>query len=142
MAIAYITPLFRWLKDAPPGTYPSSNQKKLWWCSCGGGVMVFCAVIFAGVWCGGGGVLAVVFLWWCGGVFVGVWWCFCGIFVVVFLCFCGGVFVCFFWSGVDFRRSTEKLCKECWQHWCKKMSGIKVLLTLLISTLASIISFI
>ena len=28
MAIAYITPLFRWLKGAPPGTYPSSNQQK------------------------------------------------------------------------------------------------------------------
>ena len=41
----------------------------------------------------GGGVLAVVFLWWCGGVFVAVWWC-GGVFVVVFLwwCFCGGVF--------------------------------------------------
>ena len=38
---------------------------------------------------------------WCG--------CFC-VFVLVFLCFCGGVF---FWSGVDFRRITEKLCKEC-----------------------------
>ena len=47
--------------------------------------MVFCAVIFAGVWCGGGGVLAVVFLWGCGGVFVVfLWWCFC-VFVVVFL---------------------------------------------------------
>ena len=62
--------------------------------------MVFCAVIFAGVWCVVVVVvLAVVFLWWCGGVFVGVWWCFCGIFVVVFLCFCGGVFVCFLIRG-------------------------------------------
>ena len=26
--------------------------------------------------CGGGGVLVVVFLWWCGGVFVFLWWCF------------------------------------------------------------------
>ena len=35
--------------------------------------------------CGGGGVLAVAFLWWCGGVFVAVWWCFCGgVFVAVF----------------------------------------------------------
>ena len=39
---------------------------------------------------------------------------------MVFLCFCGGVFVflrwcfcMFFWSRVDFRRITEKLCKEC-----------------------------
>ena len=45
--------------------------------------------------------------------------CFCGgggggggVFEV-FLCFCDGVFVCFFWSRVDFRRITEKLCKEC-----------------------------
>ena len=81
-------------------------------------------------WCGGvfvvtGGV--VVFLWWClcDGVFVLVWWCFCG--GVLCLCFCGGggggvfeVFLCFwdcvfvfFLSRVDFRRITEKLCKEC-----------------------------
>ena len=39
----------------------------------------------------GGGVLAVVFLWRCGGVVVFLWWCFCGgdfvavFFVVVFL---------------------------------------------------------
>ena len=42
--------------------------------------------------------------------------CFCGggdgVFEV-FLCFCDGVFVCFFCSRVDFRRITEKLCKEC-----------------------------
>ena len=43
--------------------------------------------------------------------------CFCGgggggVFEV-FLCFCDGVFVCFFLSRVDFRRITEKLCKEC-----------------------------
>ena len=45
----------------------------LWGCFYGG-VVEFC----------GGGVLAVVFLWWCGGVFVAVWWC-GGVFVVVFL---------------------------------------------------------
>ena len=41
--------------------------------------------------------------------------CFCGGggVVEVFLCFCDGVFVCFFLSRVDFRRITEKLCKEC-----------------------------
>ena len=54
----------------------------VWWCFCGGGV------------------LAVVFLWWCGGVFVAVWWCggvFCGgVFVVMFLCWCGVVFVAVF----------------------------------------------
>ena len=40
--------------------------------------------------------------------------CFCGGggVVEVFLCFCDGVFV-FFLSRVDFRRITEKLCKEC-----------------------------
>ena len=33
----------------------------------------------------GGGVLAVVFLWWCGGVVAFLWWCFCGgVFVAVF----------------------------------------------------------
>ena len=64
----------------------------------------------------------VVFVWWCcGGVFVFVWWC--------FFLFCGGVF-------------TEELCKERWQHWCKKISGIKVLPTLLIFTITSNISFI
>ena len=134
----------------------------LWWCS---GVFVVVRWCFCGGvvvflwWCGGvfcGGV--AVFLWWCGGVFVVVWWCFCGgvvvflwwcfcgvfvvvwwcggVFVVVWWCFCGGAFVCFL-SGVDFHRIPEKLCKECWQHWCKKMSGIKVLHTLLISTLTS-----
>ena len=104
------------------------------WCSCGGVFLVvwcstgvvlewcFCGGVFLVVWwCGGvfvvtGGV--VVFLWWClfGGVFVLVWWCFCGggggVFEVL-LCFCDGVFVCFFLSRVDFRRITEKLCKEC-----------------------------
>ena len=48
----------------------------------------------------------VVLVWWCfcGGVVAFLWWC---------LCFCGGAFVCFVLSGVDFRRITEKLCKEC-----------------------------
>ena len=65
-----------------------------------------------------GGV--VVFLWWClcGGVFVLVWWCSCGVFVVVVVflrCFCVFVmvFLYVFLSRVDFRRITEKLCKEC-----------------------------
>ena len=44
----------------------------------------------------GGGVLAVVFLWWCGGVFVAVWWC--GVFL--WWCFCGGVFVAVFFVVV------------------------------------------
>ena len=71
--------------------------------------------------------------------------------VCVCVCVCFSVCVCvyvvfcvwgkfsrmFFMSGVDFCRITE-----CWQHWCKKMSGIKVLLILLISTLTSNISFI
>ena len=63
-----------------------------------------------------GGV--VVFVWWCFcfGVVVFLCLCFCGggggVFEV-FLCFCDGVFVSFFWSRVDFRRITEKLCKEC-----------------------------
>ena len=118
----------------------------LWWCFCGG-VVVFLW------WCLCGGVFVVLFLWWClvwcggvlcGGVFVVVW-CFCGgVLVVVWWCFCGGVFVglvCW-WCGVDFGRIAEKLWKECWQHWCKKMFGIKVFLTLLISTLTSNISFI
>ena len=41
-------------------------------------------------WCFCGGVLAVVFLWWCGGVFVVVFsYCLCGaVFVVVFLWLC------------------------------------------------------
>ena len=53
-----------------------------------------------------------------GGVFVVVFLCLCfcggggGVFEV-FLCFCDGVFVCFFCLRVDFRRITEKLCKEC-----------------------------
>ena len=49
----------------------------LWWCFCGGGgvlVMVFLWVMFLS-WCSCGGVFVVVFLWWCfcGGVFVVVW---------------------------------------------------------------------
>ena len=119
-----------------------------------GGVVVFlfCVMVFLW-WC---------FLFWCGGVFVVVFLCLCfcgggGVFVVTWWCFCGGVFVMFLWwcfcvfvvvflyvflSRVDFYRITEKLCKECWLHWCKKMSGIKVLLALLLSTLTSNISFI
>ena len=34
-------------------------------------------------------------------------------------------------------RITEKICKERWQHWCTKISGVKVLPTLLISTITS-----
>ena len=45
----------------------------------------------------GGGVLAVVFLWWCGGVVVFLWRC-GG--VVVFLWWCGGVFVAVFFVVV------------------------------------------
>ena len=47
----------------------------------------------------GGGVLAVVFLWWCGGVFVAVWWC-GGVVVFLWWCFCGGVFVAVFFVVV------------------------------------------
>ena len=61
--------------------------------------------------------------------------------VNVCLCVAGVGLVCW-WCGVDFGRIAEKLWKECWQHWCKKMFGIKVFLTLLISTLTSNISFI
>ena len=39
-------------------------------------------------------------------------------------------------------RITEKICKERWQHWCTKISGVKVLPTLLISTITSNMSFI
>ena len=52
----------------------------------------------------------------------------------VCLCLCVSVLVC--WC------LAEKLWKECWQHWCKKMSGIEVFLTVLISKLTSNISFI
>ena len=53
---------------------------------CGGVLLVFVWLCFCG------GVLAVLFLWWCGGV--GLLWCFCGgvvVGVVVFLwsCRCG-----------------------------------------------------
>ena len=80
----------------------------LWWCFCGG-VLV---VVFL-CWCGG--VFLVVFLWWCfcGGVFVVVflrwclvvvflWWCSCRcvcVLVFVWWCFCGGVFVLVFLWG-------------------------------------------
>ena len=70
----------------------------VWWCSCVGGggvggVVVFlrCGVFVVFLWCFYGGVLVVVFLWWCfvvvflwRGVFVVVWWCFCGGGVVMF----------------------------------------------------------
>ena len=56
--------------------------------------------------------------------------------VCVSVCVAGVGLVCW-WCGV-----AEKLWEECWQHWCKKMSGIKVFLTLLVSTLTSNISFI
>ena len=39
-------------------------------------------------------------------------------------------------------RITEKICKERWQHWCTKISGVNVLPTLLISTITSNMSFI
>ena len=46
----------------------------LFWCFCGGVVVLLCFC---------GGVFVVV--WWCFCVFVVVfWWCFCGVFVVVF----------------------------------------------------------
>ena len=68
----------------------------LWWCFCFG-VLVFLCLCFCGGGGGGGGG---------GGVFVVfLWRCFC-VFVLVFL-------YVFFWSRVDFRRITEKLCKEC-----------------------------
>ena len=66
----------------------------------------------------------------------------CVVCVCVLVCLCVCVLVCW-WCGIDFGRiAAEKLWKECWQHWCKKKFGIKVLLTLLISTLTSDISFI
>ena len=70
----------------------------VWWCLCGV-VLVF--LWCCGVFCGGGFVGVVVFVWWCffAGVVVFLWWCFCaGVFVLVFfwLCFCGGVFVLVF----------------------------------------------
>ena len=97
----------------------------------------------------------------CGGVFVLVWWCFCAcvfvVVVVVFLwwCFCGGAVV-FLWCFCVFvvvflyvffvkgRLSSHyrEVMHRVLTTLCKKMSGIKVLLTLLISTLTSNISFI
>ena len=62
----------------------------LWWCFCGGVVVFLC-------WCGS--VFVEVFLWWCscGGVFVLVWWCFCvGVVMFLWWCFCGGVLVVVF----------------------------------------------
>ena len=63
--------------------------------------------------------------------------CVCSVYVCVCVCvYVCVVCVCVCWCVA------KKLWKECWQHWCKKMSGIKILLTLLISTLTSNISFI
>ena len=73
------------------------------------------------------------------------WLSVCVCVLCMFVCVSMCVFVCVLvcWcDGVDFGRIAENLWKECWQLWCKKMSGIKVLLTLLISTLTSNISFI
>ena len=89
---------------------------------CGGVFGVTGGVVVFLFWCGG--VLVVVFVWWCCcfGVVVFLWWRFCAcvfvVVVVVFLWWCFYVFVvvffvCFFLSRVDFRRITEKLCKEC-----------------------------
>ena len=79
----------------------------LWWCSCGG-------------------VLVVVFLWWCcgggvgfcGGVVVFLWWC--GVLAVVVLfflrCFCGGVV--FLWLSSNIAQSSTEVmavCKDCHQ---------------------------
>ena len=90
-----------------------------------------------------GGVLVVVFVWWCFcfGVVVFLWWCFCACVFVVFLCFCGGVFVCLFCQGSTFVALPRSYAKSVDNTGVKKMCGIKVLLTLLISTLTSNISF-
>ena len=94
-------------------------------------VVLCCVVVFLWWRLSGGVCVVVVFLSWrlSGGVCV----------VVLFLCLCGGVFFC---GGVLLYRITEKLCKERWQYWCNKIFGTKVLLTLLISTITSNISFI
>ena len=94
----------------------------VWWCFCGGVFVVvwwcFCDGVFV--------VVFVVFLWWCGAVFVVVFLCFCGgVFVFLWWYFCAFVVMFFLVLGVDFCRITEKFCKECWQHWCKKMFGLK-----------------
>ena len=65
--------------------------------------------------------------------------------VVLFLCFCGGAFVCFLLgqgSTLTFVALPRSYAKSVDNTGVKKMSGIKVLLTLLISTLTSNISFI
>ena len=108
----------------------------LWWCFCGGVLVVvflcWCGGVFVVVslwWCLCGGAFVVVFLWWCfcGGVFalvflrwcfcggvsvvVFLWWCFCGVVAVVFLwwCFCGGVLVVvFLWWCTKYYSSTTK----------------------------------
>ena len=80
----------------------------LWWCFSGGVFVVTGGVVVFLFWCGG--VLVVVFVWWCFcfGVVVFLCLCFCGVFVFLWWCFC-----MFILSRVDFRRITEKLCKEC-----------------------------
>ena len=74
----------------------------LWW---RGGVLVvvflwwcFCGGVFGVVFCGGVFVVVFLSLCLCGGVFVVVflWWCFC-VGVVVFLCWCGVLVVVFLW---------------------------------------------
>ena len=54
-----------------------------WWC---GGVFLWwwCGCVFVVVWwCFCGGDMVVFLWWWCF-----LWWCFCGVFVLVWWCFC------------------------------------------------------
>ena len=109
----------------------------LWWCFCcrcfcGG---VFVVVFLLSVFCGGVfvvGVFVVVFLWWCGGVCFGG-----GVFVFLWRCSCGGVFC----QGSTFVALPRSYAK-CVDSAGVKKSDIRILLTLLISTLTSSISFI
>ena len=98
----------------------------MWWCFCVGVVMFFVVVWWR--FCGG----VVVFLWWRGGFFVVAWWCFCG--------FCGGVFEFLLVRGQLLSHYGEGL-QRVLTTLVSKMSGIKVLLTLLISSLILTISF-
>ena len=88
----------------------------LWWCFCGGVLVVVFLCWYGGVFCGGvfcGGVLVVVFLCWYGGVFVVVFlrWCSCGgVFVVVFLGWCLAVFL--WWC------SCRCVCVVVFLWWC------------------------